>query len=36
MGDVNQALSEFRKFLNLYPDSEFADVARRRIEELSP
>jgi len=36
IGDTAQAVSELRKLLNLYPDSEFADVARRRIEELSP
>jgi tol-pal system protein YbgF len=36
IGDSTQALAAFRKLLNLYPDSEFADVASRRIEELSP
>ena len=36
IGDSAQALTAFRKLLNLYPDSEFADVASRRIEELSP
>lgn len=36
MGDATQAIAEFQKLLNLYPDSEFADVARMRLEELSP
>ncbi len=35
-GDATQAVAELRKLLNLYPDSEFADVARTRIEALSP
>jgi len=35
-GDATQAVAELRKLLNLYPDSEFADVARSRIEALSP
>jgi len=36
MGNTTQAIAEFQKLLNLYPDSEFADVARMRVDELSP
>jgi len=36
MGNPTQAIAEFQKLLNLYPDSEFADVARMRVDELSP
>jgi len=36
MGDTLQAVAELRKFLNLYPDSEYASVARRKLDELWP
>jgi tol-pal system protein YbgF len=36
MGDTTQAVAEFSKLLNLFPDSEYTDVARMKIEELSP
>ena len=36
MGTNAEAVAEFSKLLNLFPDSEYTEMARMKIEELSP